>query len=103
MARTKSFKALVQKHVKGDAKFAEALLREGVDAMSNMKKKGSAPNSGRKVGGSLTLGRDRFGKISAVEGIVLTRDMKKRAAEFDRQGLSAEQRRRSIVNAHRKG
>jgi hypothetical protein len=33
MARTKSFKDLVQAHVKGDKKFAEALLREGVDAM----------------------------------------------------------------------
>ena len=33
MARTKSFKKLVQRHVKNDAKFAEALLREGVDAM----------------------------------------------------------------------
>ena len=33
MARTKSFRELVQKHVKGDAKFAQALLREGVDAM----------------------------------------------------------------------
>jgi hypothetical protein len=33
MARTKSFKVLVQQHVKGDAKFAEALLREGIDAM----------------------------------------------------------------------
>jgi DNA-binding phage protein len=33
MARTKSFKKLVQRHVKNDTKFAEALLREGVDAM----------------------------------------------------------------------
>ena len=33
MARTKSFKELVQHHVKFDAKFAEALLREGIDAM----------------------------------------------------------------------
>ena len=33
MARTKSFKDLVQGHVKTDKKFAEALLREGVDAM----------------------------------------------------------------------
>jgi hypothetical protein len=33
MARTKSFKALVQRHVKNDEKFAEALLREGVDAI----------------------------------------------------------------------
>jgi hypothetical protein len=33
MARTKSFKDLVRQHVKRDKKFAEALLREGVDAM----------------------------------------------------------------------
>ena len=33
MARTRSFKDLVEHHVKGDAKFAEALLREGIDAM----------------------------------------------------------------------
>ena len=33
MARTKSFKELVQHHVKFDAKFAEALLHEGIDAM----------------------------------------------------------------------
>jgi len=33
MATTKSFRELVQQHVKGDKKFAEALLREGVDAM----------------------------------------------------------------------
>jgi DNA-binding phage protein len=33
MASTKSFKALVQGQVKADRKFAEALLREGIDAM----------------------------------------------------------------------
>jgi hypothetical protein len=33
MAKTKSFKQLVQRQVKADKKFAEALLREGVDAM----------------------------------------------------------------------
>ena len=33
MAKTGSFKELVQQHVKRDKKFAEALLREGVDAM----------------------------------------------------------------------
>jgi DNA-binding phage protein len=33
MARTKSFRELVQAQVKADKKFAEALLREGVDAM----------------------------------------------------------------------
>jgi hypothetical protein len=33
LARTKTFKDLVQQHVKRDKKFAKALLREGVDAM----------------------------------------------------------------------
>ena len=33
MARTESFKDLVQRHVKDDKKFAQALLREGIDAM----------------------------------------------------------------------
>lgn len=33
MARTRNFKELVQAQVKADKKFAEALLREGVDAM----------------------------------------------------------------------
>lgn len=33
MAKTRSFRDLVERHVKGDAKFAEALLREGIDAM----------------------------------------------------------------------
>ena len=33
MAKTKSFKELVQVQAKTDKKFAEALLREGIDAM----------------------------------------------------------------------
>jgi len=33
MAKTKSFKELVQGRLKTDKKFAEALLREAVDAM----------------------------------------------------------------------
>jgi DNA-binding phage protein len=33
MAKTKQFKELVQHHVRADKKFAEALLREGIDAM----------------------------------------------------------------------
>jgi len=33
MARTKPFSELVQARVKTDKKFAEALLREGIDAM----------------------------------------------------------------------
>lgn len=33
MARSKAFKELVQDQVKADARFADALLREGIDAM----------------------------------------------------------------------
>ncbi|HLX14722.1 MAG TPA: transcriptional regulator [Bradyrhizobium sp.] len=33
MAKTKSFRDLVERHVKDDRKFGKALLREGIDAM----------------------------------------------------------------------
>jgi DNA-binding phage protein len=33
MAKSRSFSELVQRQVKGDKKFAEALLREGVDSL----------------------------------------------------------------------
>jgi hypothetical protein len=45
----------------------------------------------------LVLGRDRFARISAVEGIELTADMRKTLDGFDREGLSAEDRRRAII------
>jgi hypothetical protein len=49
------------------------------------------------------LGRHRFAKISAVEDIELSPAAKKHAAEFDRLGLSSEERVRRIVAIHRKG
>ena len=56
---------------------------------------------GKRVG--TRIGRQAFAAISAVEGIRLTPEMKQRAAEFDRKGMSAEERRRAIIRAHRKG
>jgi hypothetical protein len=50
----------------------------------------------------MILGRERFAKISAVEGIELTAGMKKRVADFDRRGLSGEERRLAIIRAYRK-
>ena len=44
-----------------------------------------------------TLGRDRFAQISAVEGIILTQEMRATFDRFDRDGLTAEQRRRAIL------
>jgi hypothetical protein len=43
------------------------------------------------------IGRDGFGKISAVEGIEMTAAMKKRA-----KGLTAEEYRRTIIRSYRK-
>lgn len=45
-----------------------------------------------------TLGRDRFARISAVEGIALTDEMRAMLKDFDRDGLSAEERRRAILS-----
>ncbi len=42
------------------------------------------------------LGRERFARISAVEGVALTDEMRATLERFDREGLSAEERRRAI-------
>jgi hypothetical protein len=52
--------------------------------------------------GRFVLGRDRFEKISEVEGIKLSAASKKRAEEFDRRGISAAERRSAIISAHRR-
>jgi hypothetical protein len=71
---------------------------------SHMKKRASQPGRRRRSATSgVILGRQRFAKISAVEGIELSPAAEQRAAEFDRLGLSPEERVRRIVAAHRKG
>ena len=67
-----------------------------------MAKRRKATAKGTKAGG-LVVGRARFTKISAVEGIQLTQIMEKRASEADRKGLTAEEYRRTIVHSYRKG
>ena len=47
--------------------------------------------------GGFVLGRDRFARISAVEGIALSDDMRATLDRFDREGLTAEERRRAIL------
>jgi hypothetical protein len=53
--------------------------------------------SGLPATSRFTVGRAGFAQISAVEGITLTPDMQAAFADFDRDGLTAEQRRRAIV------
>lgn len=52
----------------------------------------------RSRSGEFTLGRDGFAQISAVEGIALTSEMREMMNRFDREGLSAAERRRAIVS-----
>jgi hypothetical protein len=42
------------------------------------------------------LGRDRFARISAVEGVALTPEMRAALERFDRDGLNAAERRSAI-------
>ena len=48
------------------------------------------------------VGRARFAKISAVEGIALTPLMAGRAERFEELNIPDEERRRRIIQAHRK-
>jgi hypothetical protein len=59
--------------------------------------------SNKRVSAKFVIGRERFAQISAVEGIKPTAAMKKRAAEFERLGLSPAERRREIIKAYRRG
>jgi hypothetical protein len=50
--------------------------------------------------GRFVLGSDRFARISEVEGIRLTPEMKKRANEAKSKGLTAEEYRHTIIRSH---
>jgi len=60
------------------------------------------PGTKAKKKGGFVIGRDSFGRISAVEGIRLTPTMKKRSADAERKGLSAEEYRQTIMRSYRK-
>jgi hypothetical protein len=66
-----------------------------------MKKK-RTPKALSRGSKTMTIGRARFAKISAVEGVVLSPGMERRVANFERAGLSAKERRESIIRAYRK-
>lgn len=59
------------------------------------------PKAASRKGG-FVLGRARFEKISEVEGIKTSAEMKRMFEEFDRLGLSHEERRAAILQKHKK-
>jgi hypothetical protein len=67
-----------------------------------MAKQRKPATKGAKVSG-FVVGRARFTKINAVEGIKLTQVVEKRASEAGQKGLTAEEYRRTIERSYRKG
>ncbi len=49
---------------------------------------------------SYTIGRDAFAKISAVEGIQLTKEMRNDFQVFEQKGLSPKDRREAIFKKY---
>lgn len=64
-----------------------------------MKSRSKSQNPSSK---NFVIGRHGFAKISAVEGVKLTREMREDLREFDRKGLSAEERRSAITRKYAK-
>jgi hypothetical protein len=67
-----------------------------------MPARATKPSKKKAASAKFVLGRGAFAKISAVEGIALTPAMKKRAADFERRGLTPAERRREILKVYRK-
>jgi hypothetical protein len=49
---------------------------------------------------SFTIGRERFQKISAMEGVYLSDGMQEDFREFDRRELAPAERRRALVKKY---
>jgi hypothetical protein len=62
--------------------------------------KHTASKSSKRAPKDFVLGRAHFAKISAVEGIHLTPEMEADFREFDRLGLSSEERRKAILRKY---
>lgn len=54
----------------------------------------------KKTGYSYTIGRSAFAKISAVEGIYLTQEMRGDFRGFEERGLSHSNRREAILKKY---
>jgi hypothetical protein len=66
-------------------------------ALTPASARNSAGEEAAVMGQRFGLGRKAFAKISEVENIRLTDEMKQVFAEFDRQRLSPDERRRAII------
>jgi hypothetical protein len=83
---------------RADTGFFEAALALE-NCYTNPMTKTIAPPSNAAAKG-FKVGRQAFAKISAVEGIRLSREMARDFGEFDRKGLSAGERRKVIARKY---
>jgi len=74
----------------GEAMRKDSNMKKG-KSIRRYRAKSAAPSK------TLVVGRKSFAKISEVEGIRLTSEMKKTMAEFDRKKLPHDARRRAII------
>jgi hypothetical protein len=67
-----------------------------------MKKTGKPKTTKRAkaAGERVTIGLAGFAKISAIEGLRMTRDMKATFKDFDRKGTSPRERRAAIIKKY---
>ena len=78
-----------------DKKSQRAAKRSAADGRKSRSAHDEDANG--KNDAAFTIGLADFARISAVEGLHLSAEMKRMFHEFDRQSLSAEERRRPIV------
>jgi hypothetical protein len=64
---------------------------------SGPRRKNGAASSAARIAGGFKIGRESFAAISAIEGLHLTAEMERAFREFDRKGLSADERRQAII------
>lgn len=72
---------------------AGAWYRVGMSANGTRTRKTAA-------GGAFSVGRDGIVKLNQVEGLTPSKSSERMFEDFDRRGLSAESRRRAIVEKH---
>ena len=82
------------------SKAAQFVETRGREAMPPAEKHAYAIRDSRS--GRFTLGAAGMSKLNAIEGIKQSSDSRKMFAEFERNGASAEERRRAIMAKHAK-
>lgn len=95
---------------KAGAKAPSGLYATQAEAMQaakeSLRKHGSGElrvhGRGGRIRDSFVVSRNDFAKISAMEGLTLSAEMKRDFEEFDRQGHSDDQRRKRIVEKYTK-